>query len=153
MVVPVLSWEKAWLILLPLFLYQMSFMFLIFPSISYPSAPSPKPSFAQSIFSLIIVLFRICGRGRGLVWGVRPDVEFMSLFLITFQLDFIVFFPSRILLFSGIDVWAILVLPSYVKPFLGFLFLLFSVSHVNLANIFVPRIRGLIQFLVKVLLS
>ena len=64
--------------------YLKSFMFKIFLSTTYLSTPSPKHYFALSHSFLTIAPFMIWGRERGLVWGVRLDVDLMSFSSIIF---------------------------------------------------------------------
>ena len=84
MVVSLLLGDMARPIRPPHSSYLKSFMFLISLSTSYQSAPSPKHYFAPSHSLLTIAPFKICIWGRGLVWGMRLDMEFMSLSLIIF---------------------------------------------------------------------
>ena len=84
MVIPVLLWDMTRPIRPPHSCYLKSFMFPISLSTSYLSTPSPNHYFAPSHFFLTFAPFRICRRGRGLVWGARLDVDFMSLSPIIF---------------------------------------------------------------------
>ena len=84
MVMFVLLWNTVRPIRPPHSSYLKSFMFPISLSTSYLSTQSPKHYFAPSHSFLTSALFRICRLGRGLVWGVRLDVDFMSLSLIIF---------------------------------------------------------------------
>ena len=143
---------KAWLHLHHPFHCLTSSTYPIFPSTLSPSVQSPKHSSARCHFILIIAFFRTCGRVRGLVWGVRPAGVFTSLFLISLRLAYAAFSPSRILLFNGIVVWAILVLPNFDMPYLGFPSLILLASHVSWASIFVPPTLALTRFRASILL-
>ena len=126
MVVPVLLWGMARPIRPPHCNYLKSFMFSISLSTSF----------------LTIVPFRIRRQGRGLVWGVRLDVDFVSLSVIIFQLGSLVSFRRSILHFSGIDDLTTLVSLNSAKLSHGFLFLLLSVSHVNFQASY-PRLNSI----------
>ena len=101
------------------------------PSSSYLSTPSPKHYFASSHSFFTIAPFRICKRGRGLVWGVRLDMDFMSLSPIIFQLVSLVSFLRPILHSTGIDDLVTPVSPNFAKLSHGFLYPPLSVSHDN----------------------
>ena len=111
--------------------YLKSFKFPIFLSTSSLLAPSSKHYFSSSHSFLTIAPFKIYGRGRVLVWGVRLDVDFMSLSLINFQFGFLIFFPRLILHSSGINDLVTLISPNFAKLSHGFLCPPLSVSHVN----------------------
>ena len=131
MVMHVLVWEMVRPILPPHSNSVKSFIFLIFLSTSYLSTSSPEHYFALYHSFLTISPFKICRRERGLVWGRRLDVDFMSLSLIIFQLGSLVSFPQPILHSSGINNLATLVSPNSTKLSYRFLFPSLSVIHVN----------------------
>ena len=79
MVFQVMLWDIARPIRTPRSSYRKSFMFQISVSTSSLSASSIKHYFARSHSFLTIAPFKICGWGRGLVWGMRLDADLMSL--------------------------------------------------------------------------
>ena len=131
MVMSVLLWVMARPIGPPHSSYIKSFMFTIFLSTFYLLAPSPKHYFGPSHSFLTIAPFMICRRGRGLVWGMRLNLDFMSLSPIIFHLGSLVSFPRSILHSSGINDLATQVSPNFAKLSHGFLCPPLSVSHVN----------------------
>ena len=131
MVVHVLLWDMVRPIRPPHSSYLKSFMFPILLSTSYLSTSSPKHYFASSHSFFTIAPFRICKRGRGLVWGVRLDMDFLSLSSIIFQLVSLVSFLRPILHSTGIDDLATPISPNFAKLSHGFLYPPLSVSHDN----------------------
>ena len=97
-----------------LFPCRMSYMFRTFPLTYSPLVRLRRPSSAPSISFLTTAPFRTCGRARGLVWDVRPDAAYTSSSPILPPLASVVFSPRGILHSSGIEGWAIPVLPNFV---------------------------------------
>ena len=111
-------------------LFQVYYVpnFLVNKALFFILVSSPKHYFTLSHSFLTFAPFKICKRGRGLVWGVRLYVKFMSLSSIIFSLGSLVSFRRPILHSNGIGDLPTLVSPNSAKLSHGFILRLLSAS-------------------------